>query len=166
MCWAWAAFPECDFTDSHFSSCTSPFWTFPRERLQSSKGCLAWLSSTTTLEYKIPNPPLSPFLFNKPKSKELQKFDWQFRSNNHHSSRSCSVSLRPCGLCFSLTSHLTDGERVSQGEHVSQRHNTSWTSYLRLCPSLPPSIKDPSNGRCRFFHHVIFFFPAAKSKRI
>lgn len=161
-------FPECDFTDSHFHSCSSSFWKFPRKHFQWSMGCLAWLSSTTTLEYKISNPPLSPFLFNKPKNEELQKFDWQFRSNNHHSSRNCSASLRPCRLCFSLTSYHTGGDRVSQSKHISQQYNTSWMSYLHLYPKLPSSIKGLSmdNVGCRFFCHVIFFLPTVKPKQI
>lgn len=110
---------------------------------------------------------LSPFLFNRPKSKDRPRFDWQFKSTSHYSFRSYSVFLWSSRFYFSLTSYCAGSRESVTKQGISQQHPTSCRPYLHLHPKLSPSpsIKDPfmESVGCSFWHEI-FFLPTLKTK--
>lgn len=102
---------------------------------------------------------LSPFLFNRAKSKDRPRFDWQFKSISHYSFRSYSVFLWSSRFYFSLTSYCAGSRESVTKQGISQQHPTSCRPYLHLHPKLSSSIKNPfmENVGCSFWHEIFFF---------
>lgn len=72
---------------------------------------------------------LSPFLFNRPKSKDRPRFDWQFKSISHYSFRSYSVFLWSSRFYFSLTSYCAGSRESVTKQGISQQDPTPFWSW-------------------------------------